>query len=183
MPHISQMLQSKHLTRSDIESTGQRFVPVTIRTVSAQQFRGRNGGPPETAWFIYFNEAQKGMKLNSTNIKALAAAFGEQTEAWHGKKVRLYVDPTVQFGGQTVGGIRIQTPNAAAVTQNAFGAPAAGQPAPAGAFGRQAPSSAFGGQPAPAGGSFDPNTGLIREPGQSAPRSETDPEFDDDIPF
>jgi hypothetical protein len=195
MPHISQMLSSKYLTRSDVEQAGGP-VKVTIRGVQPEQFRGQGGMGAETKWVIYFSEAKKGLKLNATNIRTLAAAFGEQSESWVGKVVRLYVDSSVMMAGQVVGGLRIQTPRGAVQGEQysppgAFGVPAA-HPAGAGAFSSQAAP------PRQAGPAFDASTGEIRGgtapafsavavnapsvgPGSVAPS--TDPDFDDDIPF
>ena len=40
-------------------------------------------------------------------LRILAAAWGTDSTAWSGRRVELYCDPTVEFGGQAVGGIRI----------------------------------------------------------------------------
>jgi hypothetical protein len=210
MPHISQMFESKWITRADVESP----VIATIRACTPETFRGRGGGGPETRWILWFHEAKKGLRLNSTNIKTLAEGFGEHTEQWIGQRVRLYVDPHVQMAGQTVGGVRIQCPRAAhpaafaqpqQQTQNpgaptlppgvspfAFSSPPAGgafagqprQPAPNGAFG-PTPDS----RPGAFGNNFDPNTGEIYGAAGAAGREAAkapggvDSEFDDDIPL
>lgn len=181
MPHVSQMFQSKYITRADVDPP----VIATIRAVTPEQFRGRDGAGPETKWILWFNEAKKGLKLNSTNIRTLSDGFGEYTENWIGQRVRLYVDATVMMAGQTVGGVRIQCPRSAHPA--AFAAPAA----PPGAFGQAArapaqPAGAFPAQPqsAPPPGAFaqvDRATGEIRNPTPAT--SAVDPEFDDDIPF
>jgi len=176
MPHVSQMLQSKYLVVADIPSP----VVATIRAVVPEQFRSRDSSQGKsTKWIMYFAEAQKGLTLNSTIIKVMAAAFGEQSEQWVGKKVRLYVDRTVEFGGRVVGGIRIQPPKTAP-TEVGFQTPGAFAPA---AF--AAGASAFTGAAAPPqGAAFDANTGEIRQPQTAtAPGGAVDPEFDDDIPF
>lgn len=186
MPHISQMFQSKWITKADVETP----VVATIRACTPETFQGRGGSGPETRWILWFHEAKKGLRLNSTNIKTLAEGFGEHTEQWIGQRVRLYVDATIQMAGQTVGGVRIQCPRGAhpaAFTrpnpQGAFaGQPA--QPVNNGAFG-QAPVST----PGAFGNNVDPATGeIFGKPGAAGRVAATapggiDPEFDDDIPF
>jgi hypothetical protein len=197
MPHISQMFTSKYISRSDVETP----VIATIRAVVPETVGGRMGQSADTKWIMYFYEAKKGLKLNSTMIRALADGFGEHTEGWIGQRVRLYVDPTVQFAGQTVGGVRVQCPRAAhagalagAAAPGAF-TPAAGPAAaaaPPGAFGPQPGATpgqngftAPGGfAPAPGtGATFSPSTGELKAPGAARAPSPGDPEFDDDIPF
>lgn len=200
MPHISQMFTSKYITRADVE------VPViaTIRTVQPESVGGRMGQSADTKWIMYFYESKKGLKLNSTMIRTLADGFGEHTEAWIGQRVRLYVDPTVQFAGQTVGGVRIQcprSPHPAAVAAPA-GAPGAFA-APGAAGAPSASPSAFGARPQPGGGAFGPvpgpagafapqpgtgatfsaSTGEVKAPGNAPAAPAGDPEFDDDLPF
>ena len=67
------------------------------------------------------------MVLNSTNGQAVAAITGsEETDDWIGRKVVLYDDPNVSFGGKLVGGIRIRAPRGQAAKAIA----AAPKPAP-----------------------------------------------------
>lgn len=186
MPHISQMFQSKWITKADVETP----VVATIRACTPETFQGRGGSGPETRWILWFHEAKKGLRLNSTNIKTLAEGFGDTTEQWIGQRVRLYVDATVQMAGQTVGGVRIQCPRAAHpagfTRPNAQGA-FAGQPAQPvnnGAFGPPPDS-----RPGAFGNNVDPTTGEIYGKPGAAGRAAatapggTDPEFDDDIRF
>ena len=39
--------------------------------------------------------------------RVLVALWGPETDAYIGRRVRLFCDPTIEFGGQPVGGIRI----------------------------------------------------------------------------
>lgn len=39
--------------------------------------------------------------------RVLAACWGADASQWHGRRVRLFCDPRVKFGGEEVGGIRI----------------------------------------------------------------------------
>lgn len=84
------------------------------------------GADPEYKWTMSFQETDKPMVLNSTNIQLCAKACdSEDTDDWIGKKVVLYDDPNVSFAGKLTGGIRIRAP------RNQQPAPT---PKPSGAF-------------------------------------------------
>ena len=105
MAKISEMLPSSYLKQSDFNEAG--FI-VTISYIE-QKNVAPNDEPAENKWVIYFNEFEKGMVLNSTNIQALAKATGsDDTDDWKGKEVIVYVDPTVGYGGKVTGGLRVK---------------------------------------------------------------------------
>jgi len=180
MPNVSEMIQSKFLSKADVP------VPViaTIKGVSLERFNNQQrASDKDSVWILWFAELPKGLKLNTTNIRILEAGFGPESDLWTGKRVKVYVDMTIQMAGQVVGGIRLQTPPVPAVMA---GSPAA---LPAGA--RFDPLT---GQPlgiAPAGPPrFDPMTGLPLAAPAGKPNPFTtatpvpaDAEFNDDIPF
>lgn len=59
---------------------------------------------------LYFEELDKGMILNATNINLLTALFGsDETDEWMGKQVTIYTDPNIMFGGKKVGGLRVKS--------------------------------------------------------------------------
>lgn len=117
---IGQMMESKFLKKEDVEPPKL----VTIRGFS-QQNAGRDDAP-EMKWTMSFIELNKPMVMNSTNLQLCAQALGsEETDHWIGKQVVLYNDPSVQFQGKLIGGIRIRAPRKRPGTQ------AAPEPAPA----------------------------------------------------
>lgn len=108
MPKISEMMESKFLKKEDVN--GQSGILVTIAHL-AQANVAMQGADPEMKWTMFFEELDKPMVLNSTNIHLTANICGsDDTDDWTGKKVVLYEDPTVSFGGKLVGGIRIRAP-------------------------------------------------------------------------
>lgn len=56
---------------------------------------------------MWFKEIDRGWMYCKTTGHACAAMFGEDDEQWIGKRLTLYADPNVSFGGDQVGGIRI----------------------------------------------------------------------------
>ena len=104
--HISNLRESKYLTKDDVG----RGALVTIRSVE-QEDLSMDGQPREMKHVLRFDDAPsgKGLVLNWTNAQLCAQARGaEETDDWIGKKVVLYNDPSVQFQGKLVGGIRIR---------------------------------------------------------------------------
>lgn len=106
MPNIGQMIESKYLKQSDVDGE----VEVTIVKVG-QLNVAREDAEPEMKWAARFQEFKKPMVLNSTNLQLLAKACeSEESDDWIGKKVVIYADPNVSFGGKLVGGLRVKLP-------------------------------------------------------------------------
>lgn len=107
MPKVSDMIVSKFLRKEDFDEDR----VMTIRGVKLEDMPGDDG---QQKWVLYFREEQKGMALNVTTIRVLEKAFGDDSDNWVGKKVKVYVDPNVSFGGRVVGGLRLMPPKNAA---------------------------------------------------------------------
>ena len=60
---------------------------------------------------IHFKESEKSLVANKTNLQLLAVFYGsDDTDDWMAKKVVLWNDPTVMYGGKPIGGIRVRLP-------------------------------------------------------------------------
>jgi hypothetical protein len=105
MPKTSEMIQSKFLRKEDFDED-------QICTIADCKLEAMQGNANETRWVLYFKELQKGMVLNTTTIRVLENAFGDDSDDWMGKKVKVYVDPNVSFQGRVVGGLRLMPPRA-----------------------------------------------------------------------
>ena len=179
MPNVSQMIVSKFLHHAEVEPP----IVVTVKALTLEEV-GRED-KPEQRWVMWFNEQRKGLRLNVTMIRIFEAAYGSNSDAWVGKRVQLYWDANVSFGGRLTGGVRVRLSRSASTH-----AAAAAVSAPPGArfdpmTGR--PLAA----PAPAA-RFDPMTGLplsgaaapaADEFGGPAPAASSEEFVDDDIPF
>ena len=127
MPKLHNMFPSKWLAAADLEDQDKTL---TISDVT-QEIVGQ-GEESESKWVLYFNEVEKGLVLNKTNATSLAAALGDETDYWLGRKVVLY--PTeVQFNSKMVEAIRVKekatknankTPTAPAKSSGALAAKA-----------------------------------------------------------
>jgi hypothetical protein len=107
MPHINQMKSSNFLSQGDATPNP---LLLTMTKVS-QENVAKEGAPEELKWCLHFAEHEKPMVLNSTNTQIIAGFTKcENTDDWVGKKVVVYVDPNVSFGGRVTGGLRVRQP-------------------------------------------------------------------------
>lgn len=100
----SQMTSSKYLKQGDID--GEQLV--TIKGDVKKVNVARDDEPAEYRFTIHFEEFDKAMVLNTTNIKRLEKYLGDDTALWDGQRVTLYVDDEVSYGGNVVGGLRFK---------------------------------------------------------------------------
>lgn len=105
MPRINEMLPSKYLKKEDCEPA----LLLTIRDVVREQVG--MGDDLEDKWICYFEEKEKGVVLNSTNMRLIEMVTGsDDSDDWIGKKIVLYNEPNVSFAGKLTGGIRVRAP-------------------------------------------------------------------------
>jgi len=104
MPNIKDMKSSKFLKKEDVgEGT------LCIISSVSQENVAKEGADPEMKWCLHFTNLDKPLVLNSTNMQLIARFTGsENTEDWEGKRIILYDDPSVSFGGKLTGGIRVR---------------------------------------------------------------------------
>jgi hypothetical protein len=79
---------------------------LTISAVKREMITG-TGGKKEECPVCHWQENQKPMILNVTNMKAIAKMYGPYIENWAGKRVQIYAS-TTKFGGDTVECLRIR---------------------------------------------------------------------------
>lgn len=100
---IGSAFPSNYLKHEDLNG---RHVAVTIERVVVETVG--QGEDKETKPVLYFRNGSKGMTLNKTNAETITELLGtDETDEWIGKRVVLYHDKNVMFGGKKVGGIRI----------------------------------------------------------------------------
>lgn len=109
--NIGDLKTSRYLKKEDV---GDGTV-VTISGLTKQNV-AMEGAEESLKFVLHFEEFDKPMVLNSTNGQVIAKVTGisEDIEtAWVGKKIVLYNDPAVSFGGKLTGGIRARALNKA----------------------------------------------------------------------
>lgn len=84
-----------------------RDVTVTIARVAGGTLQCTDGSKKKTP-VLFFNGAKKGLGLNITNARTIAAMYGGfDSDKWIGKRITLY-PTTTPVGGQTKDCIRIR---------------------------------------------------------------------------
>lgn len=101
----SEFGNSKFLKKEDFPSPK----VLTIKMASAEEV-----AKGDVKLCLYFLEVTKPLTLNNTKRNLLIATYGDDTDHWLGKKVRLSLDPTVMYAGQPVGGIKLECSKATA---------------------------------------------------------------------
>jgi|SRR6185436_6716156 len=106
MPKTSDMRESKFLKKEDVG----RGALGTIASC-VQKNVAKEGAEPEMKWCLTFQEIDKPLVLNATNVQLCEQICGsDDTDHWIGKRIVLYTDPNVSFQGKLIGGIRVRAP-------------------------------------------------------------------------
>jgi hypothetical protein len=100
----SEFFQSKFLRAADLGTDEWEF---TIARWDRQEFESDDG--PQEKPVLYFTTDRRGFVVNKTNMRMLAAMFGDDLNGWNGKSIVLQSEP-VQFQGRVVNSIRVRKP-------------------------------------------------------------------------
>jgi hypothetical protein len=103
MANINDLMPSKYLKTSDFREPK----VVTVKELKKANV-ARQDQEPEYKFIAFFEEVEKGLVLNKTNIKRLGKYLGDDTDDWPGGKVEIYVDENVTYGSDIVEGLRIR---------------------------------------------------------------------------
>ena len=103
---ISAMMPSSYLKKEDVPTPAL----VTIKSFTHENL-AQDGQPEDKKWVMHFNEFDRGLVMNPTNLQLAAMALAsDDTDDWLGKQIVIYTDPNVSFGGKLVGGLRLRAP-------------------------------------------------------------------------
>lgn len=109
MAKVNDIKDSNYLTKEDCEPA----IKVTVSHCDEEDVSMANQ-PTKMKYVVYFKEQEKGMVLNLTNFQRIVSLCSkDDTDDWQGVQFTLYNDPTVDFGGKLVGGIRVWVPQQA----------------------------------------------------------------------
>jgi hypothetical protein len=104
MPSVDDLSQSNYLKQNDVEPA----VDVTI-TGWREVTMKNNDKPDEQKYVLDFAELDKPLTLNQTNGKVIEVLTGTSDfNGWAGKRIQLYKDPLISYGGKITGGIRVR---------------------------------------------------------------------------
>jgi hypothetical protein len=97
-----------YLSKDDLQGQTPKVV---VEHVGMEDVPGKDGTTKKEL-VVHFVGKEKALILNRTNCESLEQICGtDDWDAWPGHAVRLWVDPTVRYGGKTVGGLRIRAVN------------------------------------------------------------------------
>ncbi len=100
---ISEAYPSKYLKAADLDGQDRA---VSIRACIQEELG--QGAEMETKPVLYFDGGHKGLVLNKTNAQAIADDYGDDTEAWAGREIVLFIQK-VTFQGKLMPAIRVRT--------------------------------------------------------------------------
>jgi hypothetical protein len=99
---LTAYLSGKYLGKGDFPEPTR----VVIREWQ-EEMVGAQNGPKTKKAIMYFQGYDKGMVLNKTNIKRLIQIFGTDDDTqFIGKAIVVKSDPTIEYQGELVGGLR-----------------------------------------------------------------------------
>lgn len=85
-----------------------REYELTIKAVTRDDLQLPGRSNTESKVVLAFGEAKKRMVCNKTNVAAIKSQHGKAVKDWIGKKITVRYDPSVKFGRETVGGVRVK---------------------------------------------------------------------------
>jgi hypothetical protein len=100
---VTELCPSPHLEPLDIgdrigDERTLTMKSVMVETVGSEQVK---------KGVLFFEEFDRGLVLNKTNSRQIAALYGSETKAWKGKRITVYRSETA-FSGKTVGCLRVR---------------------------------------------------------------------------
>ena len=102
--NVNTIFPSNYLKASDL---GGAQVRVTIDRVEMETLG--QGAQAQDRPVIYFAGKEKGLVANKTNMSAIAAVYGDETDDWQGAEIVLF-ETMVDFQGKTTPAIRVKIP-------------------------------------------------------------------------
>jgi hypothetical protein len=104
---MSEMFPGKWLKKEDVPTP----VVGTITRVTREEVNADNGGKELKVVMAFAESNLKPMILNIGNATAVTEMYGDDSANWIGKRVEIYTDPNVMFGGKRIGGLRLRAPS------------------------------------------------------------------------
>jgi len=101
---MADIFPSDYLKAADLQGQQPR---VTIDRVEMETLG--QGKEAQSKPVIYFTGKDKGLVANKTNMNAIAAVFGDETDDWAGAEIVLY-EAMVDFQGKVSPAIRVKIP-------------------------------------------------------------------------
>lgn len=118
-----QAFPSNYLAQSDVPHP----ILATIAGVHVELLHDKEtGGKKQKPVMTFSNDAIRPLIVNNHNWSVIESAYGDDSDAWIGKPVEIFVDPNITFGKRRTGGLRVRIP----LAQTPPSSPANPSPAP-----------------------------------------------------
>lgn len=89
-----------------VDLQGQEYT-LQIKSVKKGKVKGK--GAKETGKaMIYFEGRERPLGAGAEILEQIGRLYGNDTRKWPGRWVTIWPDPTVKYGGEAVGGVRIR---------------------------------------------------------------------------
>lgn len=102
------------LSKSDQMNADDFIVPIIFNVEKVEQ---HNVDGVKKIWLYLEGMGNRPFKMSLGMARGLVGAWGDDDDQWVGRLIQLYCEPTVKWGGNAVGGIRI---SAVSHIQNPF---------------------------------------------------------------
>jgi hypothetical protein len=102
--HWRTFLDSEVIRYVDLQ--GQDFT-LQIKQVKRGKVTGKNAKSTGKA-MIYFEGREKPLGAGAETLDQIARLYSTDTRKWPGKWITIWPDPTVKYGGEAVGGVRVR---------------------------------------------------------------------------
>lgn len=101
----SEAFPSRFIAQADVAEP----IVATIANVAKEEVRD-DGGMVEKTVMTFTELKVKPLIMNNVNWYTCENAYGEDSDDWRGRQIEIYGDPTVMFGRERVGGVRLRIP-------------------------------------------------------------------------
>jgi hypothetical protein len=105
--------EGEFLKKDDLKKDDGTYAAIALTIAGAElgevEDKVSGGKSPQVVLVFQGKESTKKWGLNKTNWQTLVQMYGAESDNWVGKKIKIYVDPNVEYPkGTKIGGIRIQ---------------------------------------------------------------------------
>ena len=109
--HSQLFLNDDYLGEGDFvgKDGNYREFKLKIRQVTSEELQLPGRSKKEDKIVLSFDGAKKRLVLNKTNSAAIKSHHGKHVSDWLNKFVTVFYNPSVKFGRETVGGVRIRS--------------------------------------------------------------------------
>jgi hypothetical protein len=90
-----------------VDLQGQDFT-LQIKSIKKDKVVGKTGKSTGKA-FISFEGSEKPLAAGTEVLEQIGRLHGSDTRKWPGKWITIWPDPSVKYGGEAVGGVRVRS--------------------------------------------------------------------------